>query len=991
MSQSHRLDSGGRIDRSRPLGFTFNGKRYQGYAGDTLASALLANGVHLIGRSFKYHRPRGILSAGAEEPNALVQLETGAYSQPNIRATQIELYDGLTARSINAWPSVRWDMMAVNNRISRLFPAGFYYKTFMWPRSWWMTYEKFIRRAAGLGRAPAGADPDRYERANIHCDVLVVGAGPAGLAAALAAGRTGARVVLADQLPELGGSLLDDLDESTDGWRQAAIAELSTLAEVTRLTRTVVTGYFDHNFLIACESVTDHLGPGAQPHLPRLRLWRIRAGQVVLASGAYERAIGFQANDLPGVMLAGSIGTYQSRYGVVAGRRVVFFTNNDSAYGPAKALAAMGAEVKVADVRAAPGAAAHAAGIEVMAGHALVAARGERKVQGVMVKPLDEAGRPAGDPRYLACDLVGMSGGWSPAVHLFSQSQGKLDWRDADACFVPGAAVQATRVVGAANGTFGLGALLVEAHEAGAAAAGDAGFSGAGDAPALAPDQAHSSPLMPYWSVPGKTKSERKQFIDFQNDVTVADIRLANREGYRSVEHLKRYTTLGMGTDQGKLGNVPGLAILAEEQGVRVPDVGTTTFRPPFTPLNFGAMAGRDVGEFMDPARRTPMHHLHESAGAVFEDVGQWKRPFYYPQAGEGKHEAVNRECLAARQAVAVLDATTLGKIDLQGPDVPEFLNRIYTNAWKKLEVGRCRYGLMLGEDGMVMDDGVTSRLGDAHFLMTTTTGNAARVLSWLEEWLQTEWPELKVYANSVTEQYAVAALCGPKARDLLRELTDVDLNAEGFPFMSWKDGTVAGIRARVFRISFSGELSYEINVPASYGPALWQTLMGAGEKYGITPYGTEAMHVLRAEKGYIIVGQDTDGTVTPLDLGLDRIVSKTKDFIGKRSLSREDTARPDRKQLVGLLTDDPGPVLPEGGQIVDEVKERPPMATIGHVTSSYHSANLGRSIALALVKDGRRRMGDTVHVPQPLGGPTLSARIAGTVFIDPDGSRLHG
>jgi sarcosine oxidase subunit alpha len=992
--QSCRLESGGRIDRSRPLGFTFNGKAYQGYAGDTLASALLANGVHLVGRSFKYHRPRGIISAGAEEPNALVQLETGDHTQPNIRATQIELYDGLAARSINAWPSVGWDMMAVNNRIGRLFPAGFYYKTFMWPRSWWPGYEKIIRRAAGLGRAPEGPDPDRYERINHHCDVLVVGGGPAGLAAALAAGRTGARVLLIDQQPDLGGSFLDDAPDVAETWRQAALAELAATDEVTVLKRTVVTGYFDHNFLVACESVTDHLGSaGAEPHLPRLRLWRIRAGQVVLATGAYERAISFKANDLPGVMLAGAVGAYCGRYGVAAGRQAVFFTNNDTAYGPAMALAASGASVKIADIRTDPAIAevARAAGIEVLPDHALVSAKGGRKVQGVMVRSLDEVGQPTGDPRYLACDVVGMSGGWSPAVHLFSQSRGKLAWRDEDACFVPDTTIQATRVAGAANGTFGLPALLSEAHDAGAAAAGDRGFSGAGDPPALSVSDPQPTPLTPLWSVPAKTKSERKHFLDFQNDVTVADVRLANREGYRSVEHLKRYTTLGMGTDQGKLGNVPGLALLAEEQSARVPDVGTTTFRPPFTPLSFGAMAGRDVGEFMDPARRTPMHHRHEAADAVFEDVGQWKRPFYYPRTGEGKHEAVNRECLAARQAVGVLDATTLGKIDLQGPDVSVLLNRIYTNAWSKLEVGRCRYGLMLGEDGMVMDDGVTSRLGENHYLMTTTTGNAARVLAWLEEWLQTEWPELKVYANSVTEQFAVTALCGPKARDLLGELTNLDLSAEGFPFMSWKDGVVADIPARVFRISFSGELSYEINVPASYGGALWDVLMGAGEKHGITPYGTEAMHVLRAEKGYIIVGQDTDGTVTPVDLGMDWIVSKTKDFIGKRSFARQDTARTDRKQLVGLLTEDPKAVLPEGGQIVDQVLDRPPMKMIGHVTSSYYSANLSRSIALALVKDGHNRMGDIVHVPQPLGGPTLSARIGGTVFIDPEGSRLHG
>ena len=690
-SQPNRLPAGGRIDRARPLGFTFNGRRLEGYAGDTLASALLANGVHLVGRSFKYHRPRGIVAAGEEEPNALVQLETGAHTQPNIRATQAELYDGLMATSVNAWPGVRWDMMAVNNGLGRLFPAGFYYKTFMWPRSWWMTYERFIRCAAGLGRAPEEPDPDRYERRNVHCDILVVGGGPAGLAVAMAAGRTGARVLLVDQQPMLGGSLLDRADGEGEAWRQSAVAEIGSFAETTVLTRTAVTGYFDHNFLIACESVTDHLGPdGSAPHLPRLRLWRIRAKRVVLATGAYERAIGFRNNDLPGVMLAGAVGNYLGRQAVMPGRQAVFLTNNDSAYGPALSLAAAGGDVKVADVRAAPGPAAdraRAAGIEVLPGHAVTAAAGGRRVRGVTVAALGNDGRP-GDGRFLRADLVGMSGGWSPAVHLFSQSRGKLDWRAADACFVPGASAQPCRVVGAANGTFSFEDMLEEAHDVGAGAAEACGFSGAGDAPSLELQGDTETPMMPYWSVPATAKAERKHFIDFQNDVTVGDVRLADREGYRSVEHLKRYTTLGMGTDQGKLGNVPGLALLADAQGAAIPDVGVTTFRPPFTPLSFGAMAGRDRGEFMDPARRTPMHHLHEAAGAVFEDVGQWKRPFYYPQPGEGKAAAVNRECLAARTDAGLLDATTLGKIDLQGPDVAEFLNRIYTNAWSKLGSG---------------------------------------------------------------------------------------------------------------------------------------------------------------------------------------------------------------------------------------------------------------------------------------------------------------
>ncbi|MEJ2121941.1 MAG: sarcosine oxidase subunit alpha family protein [Alphaproteobacteria bacterium] len=994
--QPYRLAEGGRIDRSKPLRFTFNGAAYEGYAGDTLASALLANGVHLVGRSFKYHRPRGILSAGPEEPNALVQLETGAHTQPNIRATQIELYAGLLANSVNAWPSVGFDVGAVNSLFGHFFPAGFYYKTFMWPAGGWKLYEKMIRRAAGLGKAPTQADPDRYERMNAHCDVLVVGGGPAGLAAALAAGKTGARVMLLESDAELGGSLLGRPGEINGkpalDWIAATQKSLAGMDDVRILTRTNVTGYFDHNFLIACESVTDHLGPaGSEPHLPRLRLWRIRAKQVVLATGAFERAIGFKNNDRPGVMLAGAVGSYLHRYGVKPGESAVVFTNNDSAYATAAALARAGVTVTAVDSRNEAGPLAddaHDAGVNILSGHIVAEAGGSRRVGSVGIVPMD-----GGRPRTIACDLVAMSGGWNPAVHLFSQAQGRLRWDEGHACFVPDKPAQATRVAGAANSAFALEAALTEGYAAGTAAAKDAGIAKSSRKPKLTASADEAAPLAPLWSVPAEdgAAAERKHFLDFQNDVTVADVRLAAREGYRSVEHLKRYTTLGMGTDQGKLANISGLALLADQLDKPIEQVGTTTFRPPFTPLSFGAMGGRDRGDFMDPARRTPMHQWHTENGAVFEDVGQWKRPFYYPHDGEGKDEAVARECLSARNALGVLDATTLGKIDLQGPDVSEFLNRVYTNAWSKLEIGRCRYGIMLDENGMVMDDGVTSRLGEHHYLMTTTTGNAARVLTWLENWLQTEWPELKVYANSVTEQYATASICGPQARALMEEITEgVDLSADAFPFMSWQPMTVAGIPARVYRISFTGELSYEINVPASYGMALWTALMTAGAKHGITPYGTETMHVLRAEKGYIIVGQDTDGTVTPQDLGMDWIVSKKKDFLGRRSFTRPDTSRVDRKQLVGLLTEDPRAVLPEGGQIVAERKSSPPMDMIGHVTSSYWSAALDRSIALALIRGGRERMSEQVHIPLLKGG-TLTATVTGTVFYDKEGARLHG
>ena len=1001
--QSHRLSEGGRIDRGRPLRFTFNGRQYGGYAGDTLASALVANGVSVVGRSFKYHRPRGIFSAGSEEPNAIVQVETGAHTLANARATRVELYDGLAATSVNCWPSADYDFAAALGLFWRFLPAGFYYKTFKWPASLWMTYEAIIRRSAGLGRAPDGPDPDRYDKVNVHCDVLVVGGGPAGMAAALAAGRTGARVILADEQNEFGGALLAGHDE-IDGapavdWSTQAAARLDAMDEVRCLPRTTVFGYYHHNFLAALQRVTDHLGPHGSGNLPRQRLWRIRAKQVVLATGAIERPLIFAGNDRPGVMLADAARTYVNRYAAKPGRRAVLFANNDGAYRAALDLRAAGVEVAaIVDTRREPTgdlpAQAESADIELIAGHGVVATHGRKRLASVEVMALSDDGEDvAGEARRIPCDLLCVSGGWNPTAHLFSQSGGRLRFDAAHACFVPAEAAQPARPAGAANGTFALDGCLAEGWAAGADAAAGAGLRARGRAAkapraTVTPEEASGA----YGAVPapGHPEGGPKHFVDVQNDVTAADIALAAREGYASVEHLKRYTTLGMGTDQGKTANVAGLAILARLGGADIAGTGHTTFRPPYTPVTFGALAGRDVGALSDVVRRTPMHHWHERAGARFEDVGQWKRPWYYRRAGEDMAGAVNRECQAARNSVGILDATTLGKIDIQGPDAAELLDRVYTNAWSKLEVGRCRYGLMLGEDGMVMDDGVTARLGPHHYLMTTTTGNAARVLAWLEEWLQTEWPELKVYAASVTEQWATITLCGPGARRLLAECTDdIDLGVEAFPFMAWRNGTVGGVAARVFRVSFTGELSFEINVPARYGLGLWTAFMNAGEKYGITPFGTEAMHVLRAEKGYIIVGQETDGTVTPADLGMDWIVSTKKDFLGRRSLGRADTARPGRKQLVGLETEDAALVLPEGAHIVENPGAAPPVPMIGHVTSSYHSANLGHSIALALVKGGRGRLGETVNVA--LDGGTARAVLRDPVFFDAEGSRLHG
>jgi sarcosine oxidase subunit alpha len=988
----HRLASGGRIDRTRPIGFTFDGRRYRGFAGDTLASALLANGVHLVGRSFKYHRPRGIFSAGAEEPNALVQLGAGARTEPNVRATQVEIFDGLTARSQNCWPSLGFDLGEVSDLLGRLFPAGFYYKTFMWPPSFWHLYERLIRRAAGMGEAPREPDPDRYEHGHAHCDVLIVGAGPAGLAAALAAGQSGARVILADEQTELGGSLLSEPPDHTGhAWREEALAGLGALPETRLLARTTAFGYYDHNYLGLLERVSDHLGPKAPAHLPRQRMWKVRAKQVVLATGAIERPLVFAGNDRPGVMLASAVRTYLNRY-AVRPDRIAVFTNNDSAYATALDLYAAKVGVTVVDTRpeasGALPARARADGIRVLTGHAISATRGHRKVREVEVRPLRD-GQVAGPAEKILCDLVAVSGGWNPTIHLQSQSRARPRYDEERAIFLPGPPIQAERSAGACNGAFTLAACLREGAQAGVAAAQKAGF--APQLPELlAIEEVEEQAAQPLWQVPGKAPRGAKAFVDLQNDVTAADIGLALREGYRSVEHVKRYTTTGMGTDQGKTSNVNALGLIAATTGQSIPEIGVTTFRPPYTPVTFGAIVGRHCGALFDPVRRTPMHAWHEAHGAVFEDVGQWKRPWYYPRSGESMAEAVDREVLAARSGVVILDASTLGKIDLQGRDVAEVLNRIYTNAWSKLAIGRCRYGLMLGEDGMVFDDGVTTRLGEHHYLMSTTSGGAARVLAWLEEWLQTEWPELQVFCTSVTDQWATLSLSGPDSRKLMAELVDdVDLDPAAFAHMSVRQGHVRGVPARIFRISFTGELGYEIQVPASYGLSLWEQCMAAGQKYGITPYGTEAMHVLRAEKGYIIAGQDTDGTVTPHDLGMDWIVSKQKpDFLGKRSLARADVARDDREQLVGLLPDDPRALLEEGAQLVAEPSAKIPMPMIGHVTSSYRSPNLGHTFALAIVKQGRERLGQKLYVP--MEGRTMTVTVTEPVFIDKDGERLR-
>ena len=995
--QTWRNSSGGLIDRSRRLSFTFDGRGYSGHPGDTLASALLANGVRLVGRSFKYHRPRGIVAAGTEEPNALVGLGEGAATEPNTRATAIELFDGLVASSQNCWPGVGFDIGAFNSLVSKVIPAGFYYKTFMWPAKAWMFYERFIRRAAGLGKAPQEPDPDVYEKRYAHCDVLVVGAGPSGLQAARSAGQSGARVILAEELADFGGSLLASR-ATIDGvpcqtWRESMADELATMPEVRLLPRTTIVGYYDHNFLVGVERVCDHL-PCAERLMPRQRLWKIRARQVVLATGAIERPLVFPGNDRPGVMLADAVRAYVNRWGVRCGKRAVVFTNNDTAYRAAIDAADGGIHVTaIIDARAEPRGElveeARSRGIDVVAGSVIARVHGGRQVREVEIASLDEGVSPAGSRE---CDLVMMSGGWNPTVHLASQSGTRLHWDDMLASFVPSEAMEAQRSVGAAAGTFGLLECLSAGALAGAEAAAATGFS---SEPAAVPDVDAGTgdgvlDLEPLWSLPASVKGG-KAFHDFQNDVTVADVALAFRENYASVEHFKRYTTTGMGTDQGKTSNVNGLAILASLRGEEIPSVGHTTYRPFYTPVTIGALAGIDTGgELYDPVRKTPMHAWHEKNGAHFEEVGQWKRPLCYPRGNESVEEAVQRETLAARTTLGILDASTLGKIDIQGPDAAEFLDRIYTNMFSTLKVGRCRYGLMCRDDGMVFDDGVTARIAENRFLMSTTTGGAATVLNWLEEWLQTEWTDLEVHCTSVTTHWAAIAVAGPKSRALVSELTAADLAPGAFPFMAWRDAEISGIAGRIYRISFSGETGFELHVPASYGLTLWQNLMTAGEKYAITPYGTEAMHVLRAEKGFVIAGQDTDGTTTPHDLGMSWLVSKKKkDFLGKRGLMRPDTLREDRKQLVGLLTDNPKEIIPEGAHVSPQPSAAVPVPMEGWVSSSYMSPNCGHSIALALIRRGHERLGEGVAIP--LEDRIIRARIVKPVFFDEEGTRLRG
>ena len=971
MSQPFRLASGGRIDRSRKLTFKFDGRTYTGFHGDTLGSALLANGVHLLGRSFKYHRPRGILTAGPEEPNALVRVSRGpGPATPNLRAPTVELYDGLVAFSQNRSPSLRYDVGAVTDRLAAVLPAGFYYKTFMWPHgAWHRLYEPAIRRAAGLGEAPDGPDPDNYTHRYAHADVLVVGMGPAGLAAACAAAATGARVVVCDEQPEPGGGALS---EPNPEWVAASLAELAANERVTVLTRTTAIGHFPHNSVLLVERLTDHL-ERLPSDAPRERMWTVRARQIVFAAGAIERPLVFADNDRPGVMLAGAARSFSWRYGVAVGRRAVVVTAHDAAYDAALDLHAAGVPVAlIADLRTmADGptqARARDAGIRVATGMRVAGTRGRLRVSAINLVTV------GGEPETVACDAVLMSGGFTPSVHLHSQARGKLRFDAAMGAYLPDGSVERVRSAGAARGVYALPDILRDGADAGAAAA-----AGAPGEPVPATDPGGGM----IGVAPGTPKGGPR-FVDFQNDVTDKDLHLAMREGFRSIEHVKRYTTTGMATDQGKTSNMNALGIVASALDVPVPKIGLTTFRMPYTPTSFGAFAGHARGELFDPVRTTATHDIAAAQGAVFEDVGQWKRARYFPHDGETMDQAVARECRAVRASVGMFDASTLGKIEVCGPDAAEFLERMYVNAWKKLGVGRCRYGIMLRETGFVMDDGVVGRLARDRFHVTTTTGNAASVLAHMEDYLQTEWPELDAWLTSVTEQWAVVAVQGPRARDVVKTLVEgVDLAA--FPHMSVAEARIAGFDGRLFRVSFTGELGYELNVPSGDGAALWHAVAEAGRAFGIVPYGTEAMHVLRAEKGYFIVGQESDGTATPDDLGLGWAVSKVKrDFVGKRSLVRPDMASADRKQLVGLVSVDRETVLTEGAQLVSADA---PRTSLGHVTSAYRSGAAGGPVALAMLASGRARLGEVLLVPDPAGD--LHVRVTTPVFVDPKGVRL--
>ena len=998
---STRLQTGGRLlNKDVPLNFTFNGRKMQGYEGDTLASALMANNQMLMGRSFKYHRPRGVVSSGAEEPNALINMGEGTRFEPNQRATTTELFDGLVAESQNHWPSLEFDIGAINNKLARFLPAGFYYKMFIHPRPLWKhVYEPFIRRSAGLGKAPKMRDGDTYEHFYAFYDLVIIGGGIAGLMAAKAAASSGAQILIMEQSAHWGGRCVVEPDQingkDPEYFIQDLVAELTARPNVTMRTRLMGAGVYDHGYLLGYERLRDHAPsePG-----PRHRLWRIRAAKILTATGAIERPLSFAGNDLPGVILASALRDYVENFGVSMGDRTVVLTNNDDAYRTAIALKAAGLDVPVIlDARSAGGGALAAAtkklGIRVETGKAVAFVKGRGAVTGVAI--CDQAGQGT-VLEEIACDCLAMSGGWSPVVHLWSHCGGKLIWDQALAMFRPDPE-KAPRdqkgegfvlAAGAANGHFSLGAVMQDALQQGAEAAGVTAAS----QPLPEIDQTAEAAMEAVWMMPqgAGINLRSKAWLDFQNDVKVSDVQLAAQEGFESVEHAKRYTTLGMATDQGKLSNINGLAVLAGALNADIPAVGTTTFRPPYTPISMGAIAGAARDEIFQPVRQTPIHDWHVEQGAYMEPVGQWRRPYCYPRADETLQDAVAREIRQTRNSVGLLDASTLGKLLVQGPDAAKFLDMLYTNMMSTLKIGKCRYGLMCSENGFLMDDGVVVRLDEQSFLCHTTSGGAEHIHAHMEEWLQTEWWDWNVYVANLTEQYAQVGVVGPKARDVLEKLGGLDVSKEALGFMEYAEGRLGAFDVRVFRISFSGELSYEIAVPAGQGLAFWQALCAAGEEFGIMPYGTEALHVMRAEKGFIMIGDETDGTVIPQDLGLDWAISKKKsDFLGKRAQERSHMVDPDRWKLVGLETLD-GSVLPDGAYAVGEGENANGQRnTIGRVTSTYFSPTLNRGIAMGLVSQGPERMGEILNFPD-LSGNEVKVKLVDPVFYDKNGDRQN-
>ena len=984
--QPHRL-SGGSIDRSRPVRGYFDGQAIDGFAGDTLASALLANGIRLVGRSFKYHRPRGILTAGPEEPNALVELRSGARREPNTRATTIEMFDGLEAASQNRWPSLRFDLLSVNSLLTPFFPAGFYYKTFMWPPSFWeRVYEPFIRRAAGLGRAAAEPDPDHYEQTYAFCDVLIVGAGAAGLAAAQMAARSGARVIVCEQDFIAGGRLLAD-DREIGGmpgsaWAEAIVAELRGLPNVQLMPRTCVFGVYDGGVYGAVERVADHL-PVPPAHQPRQRLWRIMAKRAILASGAIERPLVFPGNDRPGVMMASSMRSYLSRFAVRPGERVALFTNNDDGWRTAKALRKCGVDI-AAIVDSRPEVPRH---LKAQCPDARIIA--DARVSGTKAGPLLRAitVEARGGTERIEADTLAISGGWNPELGLTCHHGGRPVWNADLAAFVPGQTPPGLTAVGAANGRMLLRDCLIEGSEAGLKASDDTGFTTSAQEPPRVDDETFA--VTAFWHVGG-----RKAFVDFQNDVTADDIALSEREGFRSVEHLKRYTTLGMATDQGKLSNVNGLAIMAALTGQAIPAVGTTSYRPPYVPIAIGALAGHHRGKQFRPTRLTPSHQWAQEQGAEFVETGAWLRAQYFPRPGEKDWlETVTREVRAVRSAVGFCDVSTLGKIEVHGPDAGAFLDRLYINTFSNLPVGRARYGLMLREDGIAFDDGTTSRLADDRYFMTTTTANAVRVFAHMQFCHQVLWPELDVQFASATDEWAQFSVAGPKARDVLAQLVDPPFrisNAD-FPYMAVAELEVCnGIPARLYRLSFSGELAYEIGVPARYGDALARALMQAGEPFGIVPYGTEALGVMRIEKGHV-AGNELDGRTTADDLGLGRMMSSKKDFIGRVMAARPALVDPKRPKLVGLRPRDAGKrlyagahLLPVGAALVAE-NDR------GIITSVAFSPTLNHWVGLGFIVGGTERIGQNAMMVDFMRDSFIEVELCAPVFVDPKGERLRG